>query len=223
MNKDSNYEHLNRRYKMYSLRKNIIFSIFLLYSSFIMAQNWDIALLKDINRKQSPGSTTFFKLTSNSAYLIPFAYPVVCFTIGKINKNNPLVRESFYSSISLSTASLLSYTIKIVGKRPRPYDAYPNQLRIDKPANTYSFPSGHTTVAFCAATSMSLYYKKWYVAVPAYAWACSIAYSRMYLGKHYPTDIIGGILLGTGIPLLLHFCKPVNLFVDRVGKGLLNY
>ncbi len=187
------------------------------------SQNWDIDLLRKVNSNRTSSATTLFNLASNSAYIVPFAYPVLSFAVGKIKKNNPLVRESFYSAVSLGTASLFSYSIKIMSKRPRPYNAYPNQLQFDKPSKTYSFPSGHTTVAFCTATSMALYYNKWYVTVPAYAWACSVAYSRMYLGKHYPTDVIGGIVLGMGIPFLLHFCKPINVLVDKAGKGLLKY
>jgi membrane-associated phospholipid phosphatase len=38
---------------------------------------------------------------------------------------------------------------------------------------------------------------KWYVAVPAYMYACGIGYSRMHLGAHYPTDILGGAVVGT--------------------------
>lgn len=187
------------------------------------AQNWDINLLKKINHPQSPNATKFFKITSNSAYVIPFAYPALSFTFGKIKKSSPLVQESFFSASSLATACVLSYSIKLIGKRDRPYVTYPNELIIDKPSKTYSFPSGHTTAAFCSATSMALYYNKWYVTIPAYAWACSVAYSRMYLGKHYPTDILGGMVLGIGIPMLFHYCQPVNRFVNGIGQSVLHY
>ncbi len=203
--------------------KKIIFNFLLILPVLSYSQNSDIDLLKSINHNRSSFATSSFSIASNSAYIIPFAYPVVMFTIGEAKKNKPVLRESFFSSASIATSLLLSYSSKLIIKRPRPYDAYPNQLIIDKPSNTYSFPSGHTTAAFCTATSMTLYYKKWYVALPAYAWAGSVAYSRMYLGKHYPTDVLGGMILGTGIPLLIHFCPPVNHFVDRIGKGLLKY
>lgn len=216
--------NLNLSMRLHGFRKlPILLLLFLFANNCIQAQNADINLLKRINANQKPLSTSIFKFTSNSAYFIPFAYPAISFTVGKFNKDNPLVRESFFSAVSLTAASLMSYSIKIATKRPRPYDKYPNVLTIEKPSKTYSFPSGHTTVAFCTATSMTLYYQKWYVAVPAYAWACSVAYSRMYLGKHYPSDLIGGIILGAGIPLLFHFVKPVNGFIDKMGKGLLHY
>jgi undecaprenyl-diphosphatase len=52
------------------------------------------------------------------------------------------------------------------------------------------------------ATSLSLATKKWYVAVPAYLWASGVAYSRMYLGVHYPSDLLGGIVIGIGTSFL---------------------
>ena len=52
------------------------------------------------------------------------------------------------------------------------------------------------------ATSLTLATKKWYVALPAYLWASGVAYSRMYLGVHYPSDLLGGIVIGVGTSLL---------------------
>jgi undecaprenyl-diphosphatase len=45
---------------------------------------------------------------------------------------------------------------------------------------------------------MSIQYKKWYVVVPAFAWAGSVGYSRLYLGEHYPTDVFAGAAIGIG-------------------------
>lgn len=68
------------------------------------------------------------------------------------------------------------------------------QLLIPRPTD-FSFPSGHTTAAFTGATVLfaSGYKKGGWLAL---FWACCIAFSRMYLYVHYPTDILGGILTG---------------------------
>lgn len=72
------------------------------------------------------------------------------------------------------------------------------KLLIHSPSD-YSFPSGHTFAAFAAAFCISRFYKK--AGIAAYILASIIAFSRMYLFVHYPTDILGGAVLGilTGI------------------------
>lgn len=63
----------------------------------------------------------------------------------------------------------------------------------------YSFPSGHTTACFTAATVIFLHDKK--LGIPAYIIAVAVAFSRMYLYVHFPTDILAGMILGIGIAI----------------------
>lgn len=95
--------------------------------------------------------------------------------------------------------------IKNIFARARPYLAYSQPIIIPPPSE-YSFPSGHTLSSFSAALCI-LSYKK-HFGVLAIILATLIAFSRMYLFVHYPTDIIGGILL--------------SLFVVFLSKILLN-
>lgn len=74
-------------------------------------------------------------------------------------------------------------------------------LLIDSPKD-YSFPSGHTLASFEAAVSILLYNKKWGIA--ALILAALIAVSRLYLFVHFPTDVLGGMLLGTLIAVAVH-------------------
>lgn len=70
------------------------------------------------------------------------------------------------------------------------------QLLIETPTD-YSFPSGHTLASFIGATVLWLYNRRWgYAAVPC---AALIAFSRLYLYVHYPTDVMAGIVLGIAI------------------------
>jgi membrane-associated phospholipid phosphatase len=74
-----------------------------------------------------------------------------------------------------------------------------------------SFPSGHTSMAFSLATSVSLAYPKWYVIFPSYLWAGAVGYSRMDLGVHYPSDVLFGAALGAGSAYLCHIIINLKL------------
>jgi undecaprenyl-diphosphatase len=69
-----------------------------------------------------------------------------------------------------------------------------------RPVNVNSsFPSGHTTSAFAAATTLSEYYPTWEVMVPAYAAASAVGFSRLYANQHWGSDVVAGALVGFGV------------------------
>ena len=90
---------------------------------------------------------------------------------------------------------LCNVLLKNFVARTRPYDVNTGiQLLVAK-LRDYSFPSGHTAASFASATA--LYFagekKLW---KPALVLACLIAVSRLYLYVHYPTDVLGGVVIG---------------------------
>ncbi len=91
--------------------------------------------------------------------------------------------------------------LKNLFARVRPYDlesALVTVPIIDKP-HDFSFPSGHTLASFEAASVLLITRKQhfgWKLAAPALVLAILIAFSRLYLYVHFPTDILGGLLLG---------------------------
>ena len=101
--------------------------------------------------------------------------------------------------VMLIGALLLCHLIGNLGIKPliareRPYNF--NEaitLLIDAPID-YSFPSGHTMTSFAAATI--LYYMNEKLGVAAYALASTIAFSRLYLYVHYPSDVVAGLIIG---------------------------
>ena len=96
--------------------------------------------------------------------------------------------------------------LKNIVQRPRPFYQIPNvRLLISRPA-AYSFPSGHTASSFAAAGVIFVTLKKY--RFHAVILASLIAFSRMYLFVHYPSDILGGILLGL-------LCSKIVLTVYR--------
>jgi undecaprenyl-diphosphatase len=84
--------------------------------------------------------------------------------------------------------------LKHVIQRIRPSADIPAvNLLISKPLS-YSFPSGHTTSSFAAAGVLAKYFKDY--APEFFTLASLIAFSRLYLYVHYPTDVLAGIILG---------------------------
>lgn len=77
--------------------------------------------------------------------------------------------------------------------RVRPYD-FAQVSIIVKPLHDGSFPSGHTAASFEACTAMLYYDRR--VGVPALILAIGIAFSRLYLYVHYPSDVLASLLLG---------------------------
>lgn len=171
--------------------------ISLIFSTYCTAQNFDIDLLQDINQNRNSGNDKLFNGISKATYPTSFALPVFELGIGIIKKDRKLQQNALFTTASLIGAMGTTYILKKVINRPRPYEKYPFIEHYYTDTDS-AFPSGHTSAAFSTATSLSLHYRKWYVVVPAYAWASAIGYSRMHLGMHYPSDVAAGALIGAG-------------------------
>jgi undecaprenyl-diphosphatase len=112
-----------------------------------------------------------------------------------INKNTKIRRLGISVLIALALGSILvELVLKNTIARARPIgDEFNFNFIINLP-ESYSFPSGHTTSSF-AAFGVFLFSKARYRYL-VLALAALIAFSRMYLHVHYPSDILGGIILG---------------------------
>lgn len=96
--------------------------------------------------------------------------------------------------------------------RDRPCWIDPTVELLVKCPDSYSFPSGHTASSFAAAVSILLYHKKG--GILAVLFAAVIAFSRMYLFVHFPTDILGGIMIGSMIAIAARW------IVEYVGRKI---
>ena len=100
---------------------------------------------------------------------------------------------------------LCNLTLKPLVARIRPYDFVlahygRNITLLVSTPHDFSFPSGHTIASFEGAVALLLHNKK--LGIPALILACLIAFSRMYLYVHYPTDVIFSMILGTALAFL---------------------
>ncbi len=163
----------------------------------VQAQNADINLLKSINNNESSFKNSFFKADAQSVAIINIAAPAALFIAGELKHNKQLKKDALYMTGAFVLSSVITQATKRIVKRERPFDKYSFIVKRSS-GGGYSFPSGHTSAAFTTATSLSLLFPKWYVVVPAFLWAGSVGYARMYQGVHYPSDVLAGALVGAG-------------------------
>lgn len=95
----------------------------------------------------------------------------------------------------LLSALLANVILKHLFLRLRPFYTYPDLVPLTSPSSPYSFPSGHASSSFAVAFLLCMYLPKKY-SVPALTMAALIGFSRMYLGVHYPSDILAGMAVG---------------------------
>jgi membrane-associated phospholipid phosphatase len=183
----------------------LIFSLIFFCSFFITnAQNFDINTLRQTNLYRNKSLDNFFCAYSNSIGYTTVGAPISIYAIGIFSKNKKLQKTGINMTISAGINGGFTYLVKQVANRPRPAVTYPFLDPLDK-LTRYSFPSGHTSSAFNTATSLCIAYPKWYVILPSYTYASIMAYSRMHMGVHYPSDVFAGALLGTGSAYLSNF------------------
>jgi membrane-associated phospholipid phosphatase len=175
----------------------LLWCSFSIFSTHISAQNTDIELLRDINGSPSVGLRQYSKFISNTTTAVALSAPIAMGVVALINKDDDLLKNALYVGVSIGVDGALTYSMKKIINRPRPYATYPD-IYAYQTETSLSFPSGHTSLAFTTATALSLKYPKWYVIAPSYFWACSVGYSRMNLGMHYPSDVLAGAILGAG-------------------------
>jgi membrane-associated phospholipid phosphatase len=166
-------------------------------SLYSQQQNWEYDLLRSLADKRTRAGDKFHKGLSKINSPVCLAVPAGLFITGLIEKNKTLKENALFITGSIVISSLTTWTMKSVIKRERPAVHDPSFISVMN-EHSYSFPSGHTSEAFSMATSLSIKYRQWYVVVPAFAYAGLAGYSRLYLGVHFPTDVLAGAVVGSG-------------------------
>ena len=161
----------------------------------------DRDLLTTINFDGPTGYDFFWAIYSDKWTWIPFILVIVYCLLRPGNWKHRLLIIGSVALLFLLSDFVVSSFIKNVICRPRPsHDpavmgllSYVNDYR----GGAYGFPSNHASNGFATATFLALLFRNRWVTLSAFLWAAGSCYSRMYLGVHYPTDILCGALLGT--------------------------
>ncbi len=171
-------------------------------------ENLDVKIFRSINNLRNPFLDKIIYHTDISCIPVCLSTPLIIFTTSKINHN--YYDESSAALLTLSELSTITTTfiVKELVKRERPFKKLKN-VKHSKDDEMFldpnSFPSGHSAISFCLATSLSLRYPdKPFLIAGLYTFSTLVAFGRIYIGVHYPTDVMAGILIGTGSALLMH-------------------
>ncbi|MEM2942688.1 MAG: phosphatase PAP2 family protein [Candidatus Bathyarchaeia archaeon] len=109
-------------------------------------------------------------------------------------------KEAFLLLIALSIDSALNTSLKLLAGRVRPYQVIPEARVLDR-GGGFSFPSGHSEASFLSATFLAASFPR--KTLLFYLFSSVIAYSRIYVGAHWPLDVVAGTTLGCGVAVLI--------------------
>jgi membrane-associated phospholipid phosphatase len=167
----------------------------------------DVVLFRSINGAMNPAGDGVFEYVDRAAIPAFFIIPLAYTAMQTIDKG--YVDNSSYLFLVTETLTLgLSAGLKAVTSRPRPFEELQNvRTKHLWSAIGSSFPSGHAAQAFSIATFLTLRHPSVYVAVPAYVWASIVSYGRVYLGLHYPSDVLAGVVVGSSVAVLVWVFK----------------
>ena len=167
----------------------------------------DRSLLTAINFDGPTGYDFFWAMYSDKWTWIPFMLVIVYCLLRPGNWRHRLLMVGSVALLFVLSDFVVSSFIKNVVCRPRPsHDpavmdllSYVNGYR----GGAYGFPSNHASNGFAAATFLALLLRNRWVTLSAFLWAIGSCYSRMYLGVHYPSDILCGAMLGIVFAIII--------------------
>lgn len=133
-----------------------------------------------------------FVSTIGNAGLIWILLGIILTAIPKTRKLGILALASLLGCFLINNILL-----KNLVARPRPYTQLPDLSLLVPYPKDYSFPSGHTCSSFAVAGSLWQSEKTWnIIRIPAIVLAIMISFSRLYVGAHYPSDVVVGAIIG---------------------------
>ena len=123
-------------------------------------------------------------------------------------------------SVALLASGALANGVKLLTRKTRPFVDNPEPPPLVATHLELTLPSGHSATSFAAAFVLALMIGRAWPAVALFALAAGIAWSRVYVGVHYPSDVLLGSLLGVGVGGATLALAPRLNTLRRPARGL---
>ncbi|WP_312653073.1 phosphatase PAP2 family protein [Proteiniclasticum sp.] len=174
-------------------------------------KNWDERIVIYINQRVKRTYLDYFFTAAtylgSDIFAIGF---ILAFTILPMSRIDDFAR---YAAVALIMSSVTVGIMKNKIRRKRPFESIIELKSLKIGVDQFSFPSGHTTAAFCLAVTSALVTEGHIASTVYLVLALIVAISRVYLGVHYPSDVIAGGVIGTFYAILVNILREVLINV----------
>jgi membrane-associated phospholipid phosphatase len=157
------------------------------------AVGWDVSLFRILN--QVPAAAASVLTPLSHVFLPAGIIAVVVLLAVYVVARNRSVLPLATGAAAAGLAWALAHAAKAVADRPRPYEVMADAVLRQQPAHGTSFPSSHTAVTLAVVIALVPFLAR-PLAAAGIAYAVLVGWSRVYLGVHYPLDILGGAGIG---------------------------
>lgn len=154
----------------------------------------DLFLFRTINRDLSNAVFDVLMpvITDPDHFIIPIALVGIGLVLWGGRKGRIVVVTAL---LLLVVSDAVNELLKVWIQRPRPCQALEAvRILVGCSRRSFSFPSGHATNIAAQAALFAFHYRP--LAIPLFLVAAAVGYSRVYVGVHYPADVVGGVIVG---------------------------
>ncbi|MFH1416231.1 MAG: phosphatase PAP2 family protein [Elusimicrobiota bacterium] len=151
-----------------------------------------------------PGFLKFSKFVTDTGNPFYYALFTALLAWGIIKKRKDIIRMVIiYIVVQIIASMIITGGLKILVGRPRPGHGFEHHFMTSS-SRCKSFPSGHTTDAFCSAGVMWLFLRSWLLSGIFFAYSLFIGLTRVFVRSHYLLDVLAGMFIGflTGLILM---------------------
>ena len=176
--------------------------------------SWDKSVFRILN--QVPAAAASVLMPFSHLFLPAGIIAVVALAAVYVLARNRSVMPVAAGAVAAGIAWVLVHVAKSLADRPRPYEVVANAVLRQEPAHGTSFPSSHTAVTLAVAIALVPFLARPLAAVGV-GYAVLVGWSRVYLGVHYPLDVLAGAGIGmaTGGVILL----ALGTLLRRAGRA----